>query len=545
MNKVKIILIACALLGAVANTGCYRFTVPVAKLMSPKLDVEYKALEEQIENLESQYETSVENYQNNIEKEKEATDQNIKKGDLEASLASVVRLYALTHPCGEEDCGTYPCRGQECRESYRNVNKMPPINRYEAYMDRERIGNERDFILEAVERIYNLTQKQIEEGRFSELDMILVGYVEKIPGPTENKQRFDKIHKNVKQLWIDTLVAQAEEVEGDHPGAAMLYYAKASGLATEKGDAPQSQELMGQAKEAKERILSDYHYTVTLGSVSGPHSDKLAQIIKGSSYSGAMSMSASGRGNATLSISTGNPSHSRSTGSTTGSFQYKSGERQVENPAWRSAQANCKDAQEDYREEAEECAAQPTNSAGQSTRQCDGVPSYQSKAESACSEVDNYPQTITEDVFDSESYPIDLYHLDTTLPVKSRITHTDGRPDLQGGMGSARLTDEAHDSHERNGSGVSADGVSLPSESSGVSAAIRDAGTKHASIVQRSFEDYRTALLGEDRGGEVAEIHNIATYIILEPGNVSESAAKRLNEITGIANASSTVRRVP
>jgi|GEM_PF-2570759 len=544
MSKLKTILGTFALFGVLAGTGCYKVTVPVAKLMSPKLDVKYKALEKEVESLEEQYETSVESYKNNIAKEKEATDQNIKSEDLDASLASVVRLYALTHPCGEEDCGTWPCRGKECSATYRRANKMTPINKYEAYMAKERIDDERDFILEAVDRIYGLTQKQVKDGRFSELDQILAGYVEKIPGPAENKQRFGKIHKNVKQLWIDALVADAEKVEAEHPGAALLYYAKASGLATEKGDASQSKELMSKAAQLKKSILSEYHYTVALGSVSGPHSDKIAQIVKGSSYSGAMSVG-NGRGNATISISTSSPSHSRSTGSTTGSFQYKSGERQVTNPAWKSAQENCKDAQEDYQEEAAECAAQPTNSAGDSTRQCDGVPSYQSKAERACAEVDNYPQTVTEDVFDSQDYPIDLYHLDTTLPVKARITHADGRSDLQSGNGSARLTDEAHDAHERNGSGVSADGVSLPSESSGVSAAVSDAGSSAAKTVQKSFEGYRSSFLGKARDGGVAETHNIITYMILEPGNVSESAAKRLNEITGIANAASTVKQMP
>ena len=545
MKHTKIMIIALSMLALGVGASCYRITVPVAKLMSPKLDVKYKALEEEIEQLEKQYETSVSLYKTNIQKEKEATDKNIKAGDLEASLASVVRLYGLTHPCGEEDCGTYPCRGKECRESYRRVNKMPPINQYEAYLHRERIDDERDFILDAVDRIYGLTQKQIEEQRFNELDVILTKYVEKIPGPEDNKQRFGKIQKNVKQLWIDTLVVSAQEAADAHPGAAAVYYAKASALATEKGDSAQSKELLDNASSMKQRILEEYHYTVVMGSVSGPHSADIARAVSNGSYSGAMSVAGSGSGNATISITTSDPSHSRSTGSTSGSFQYKSGERQVENPAWRNAQNECKEAQEDYREEAEECAEQPLNSGGQPTRQCDGVPSYQSKAERACEQVDNYPQTVTEDVMDSQDYPINLYHLDTTIPVNSRITHEDGRSALRGSSGSARLTDEEHDAHERNGSGVSADYKSLPSESSGVSAAVSDAGSKHISLTQKSFEGYRNKILDADTDGGDGEIHNIATYMLLEPGNISQDAFTRLVNVSKIDGSGKALLAIP
>ncbi|CAN0557528.1 unnamed protein product [Laminaria digitata] len=240
-------------------------------------------------------------------------------------------------------------------------------------------------------------------------------------------------------------------------------------------------------------------------------------------------------------MSSGAPGYSRSTGNTTGSFQYQSGTRQVTNPAWANAKSACQEAQEDYQEESSECAAQPTNSAGQSTRQCDGVPSYRSKAEDRCAEVDKYPQTVTEPVYDSQSYPIDLYHLDTSLTIDAKLSHEDGRGALSVGRVSARVTDEAHGAHSKNDGSVSADPARPPSESSGLSAAEGVAYSKVADLVMASFNGYRARFLSANTSGGDAEVNDLVIYMFLMPDNVSNEVKQRLNSASGISDAASVV----
>ena len=531
MALALLVMVGCQ--GIEHNKILPKTVVPLtAKLGGSQVTAQLDKLEEEYAGAKARYEKAVEGYRANIERTKKATDEHLEAGEFAQALDNLAELYRYTHPCGEESCNTYPC-GDQCSE----------VNRYEAYMEREEIDSEREFILKAVDRAYALTDQLQKERRFDELDVSLAKHAASIPGPPANAEKFTARHADLKQAWIDTLVADAEALQGDKPGAAALLYGKSARLALQKGDEALTDELSKKARSMATEAISKYRYGISFGSSSGPHASEFVSFLKNKSFDGEVVVRTGD--NASISISTASPSYRRSKGSTTGSFKYKSGTKQVTNPRWKEAQEECQDRQEKYESEAQGCAEQPLNSGGQPTRQCDMVPSYKDRAQDACEEVSKYPQTIAQDVFDEYSYPIELLHLDASMAIQARIDHNDGRSAVSFSGAKVRVTDQAHRSYDKNGSGVSSDPANPPSEKSGFSSLESDIQGQLVSLVMKSFEGYRTSLADRHSDGADAEMDMLAIYVLLRPSNVPEERRERLEEISQMTDAIESLTEIP
>ena len=519
-------------------------TLPVTKALGgSQVTAQLDKLEEEYAGAKARYEKAVEDYRANIAKSKKETDEHLNAGEFGAALDSLAKLYGYTHPCGEESCDTYPCSGEECSSRYRSENNLRPVNRYEAYMEREGIDPEREFILEAVERAYALTEQLQQERRFDELDVALGKHAATMAGPPENAAKFQAKHKDLKQAWIDTLVADATNLEGDKPAAAGLLYGKCARLAKEKGDDAQAGEFSEKAETMRARAISTYRYGIAFGSNSGPHASEFVSFLKNKSFDGEVVVRTGD--NASISIATASPSYRRSKGSTTSSFKYKSGTKQVTNPRWKEAQEECEYRQSKYESEAQGCAEQPLNSGGQPTKQCDFVPGYRDDAERACAEVSEYPQTVSQDVFDDYSYPVELLHLDASMAIEVRIDHNDGRRAVSFSGAKVRVTDQAHKAYTKNDGGVAADPANPPSESQGFSSLKSDIQGQLSSLVMKSFEQYRSSLVSKHSDGSEAEMDMLAVYVLLRPSSISDEQRARLIEVSNITDAVESLTQAP
>lgn len=539
MRRILPLLATCLLM--MPLMGCYNIVVPIYKAtFSPNADHDVLAYEARIKKAKPIYEAKVKTFRADIALHKEKVKQHLDAQELVPALTHLDALYKLTHPCREEDCGTYPC-GNTCSRQARSNKKLPPLNKYECYLEIEDIDNEREFILSAIERAYELTATYRNERRFDEADVGLTKYAATIAGPDENAARFKKRHKEIKQAWLDVLIADAEQHRQDRPGYASLLYAKATDLATQRDDAALVEKLRAQALSLRAQVHQRYKYTIAVGSTSGPYVGELVNRLLETSFDGHMSVSKASKGQSALKISTSPERYRRATASTSSSFRYISGTREVPNPAYQSAVSSCKSAQRSYQSEADGCAKQPTNSAGQSTRQCDGVSSYASKAERACASVDQYPETVSEDVYADQSYPVTLNHLTTVMGVGATISFnikSSGGP-INVEAAQARLTDRAHAAHERNGSGVAADPERPPSESEGLKAVKSAAYSELKKAAVTSFERYRADLVDLKKDSdEAGKVDALATFIFLNPKSVPKERVAQLeaaSKITGAA----------
>ena len=82
------------------------------------------------------YEGLLARHQEAIAQEKAGVQAELEARDLAGALGHLTRLYELTHPCGEEDCGTHPCpEGEDCGYGYEYTHA-------EVFMEREGLDPE-------------------------------------------------------------------------------------------------------------------------------------------------------------------------------------------------------------------------------------------------------------------------------------------------------------------------------------------------------------------------------------------------------------------
>ncbi len=198
----------------------------------PKADEKINAYQARIDELRPLYEAKVAAFRADIAEHKKGTTDAIGAGNLPDALFHLDALYGLTHPCREEQCNTYPYN------AFRNLQDqgIERVNKYEAYIEREGIDTEDAFIRDAVDKIYPFIDAYIQKREFDAADVALEKFAPTVAGPPENAARYVAAHTKLKKAWVDVLVTDAESIRGEHPGTAALLYAKASLLATQRGD---------------------------------------------------------------------------------------------------------------------------------------------------------------------------------------------------------------------------------------------------------------------------------------------------------------------
>lgn len=523
------------LLAATSLAGCYQVFVPIQKkLWSPRIDANVIKLEKEHKALEGAYKRRVARFRKQIAEAKADTDAALKAGDLSKGMASLVKLYSYTHPCGERSCDSYPPDHSKSRK------ERPRVNGYEAMIEREGIDIERAFLLDATERAYKLAETYRTERKFNEADVVLARHLKHIPGPPENTARFKARHAAIKQSWLDTLVNDAKAARDDHPAAAMIMVVKARKLAQQQGKAEVASGFNRDISALRAEAIRKARFTIATSSVRGPHAGDFLAYLKGRRWDGEVAIT-SGSAKASLTIETRSPSYSRSTGSTTGSFRYKASTKTVTNPAWKSEKESCDRRQRSYESNSARCT---TNSAGDPTRECSLAKSDKGWLDRCRQQLSRMKQTIQQDVFATQDYPVTLHHLDASMGMSASV-----RPASGSGWRAAshsasrvRLTDREHDAHSRKGSGVSRDPASPPTERAGLSSLKSKVNKDLEAMVMKGFESYRASILFARTRDKVATMDHAVTYALLRPSTISKEAASALVKATGMDDAVALVR---
>jgi hypothetical protein len=510
---------------------------PFASLTDPffqgRIDERTAKWQKKIDALRPKYEARVERFEGEIAQAKRVTAASLEGDDLAASFKALGQLYRLTHPCGEEDCGTYPC-GDQCDSYWREQEGLDPLNHNEAMLEREGIDDERAFIASATDDLYAALGGYAEAGRFAEADALLNVYSPTIPLPSVNRERYDALHASIRRGWIDDLVARAEAAREAHPGATILYARKGAQLAERNGLSEEAAALRADAAALHRALVAEYTFDVATGAITGPYADEVMKAALSRSLKGYVKTRApAARADAVLTLTMGRPSFSRSKGSATGSFRYLDRMEDITNPKWKSAQRDCTSANERLESEQESCAR-----FGSESINCSLLPGKREDAQRACARVSDYPQTIQRKVYEEYSYPITLHHLDTTLVVEARVASKGAWPSVERGASRARLTDEEHGAHSMKDGSVSSDPKRPYSEKAGYAEARSVAASDIAADIQRAFEAYRAELASPgERAVDDAHVHGLALYVILRPDHVPKARAERLVARSGVADA--------
>ncbi len=489
-----------------------------------------KSLEETQAKLLPKYEQAVKEFQSDIDFHKEETEINIERGNLAKAYENLVLLYELTHPCGEEDCGTYPC--DICQTDDRAEVSLPPLNPKEIMLERDELDNERAFIETASDQIYDLAGKYIDERRYDEANVVLETFNPRVPLPSKNEDRFTKRANSVKKTWLDVLVKEAKGFETDRPAAAALNFAKARQLAEQIKD-PGLKSFAQKAAELRARVVKERGYTLSVTSSGGPSSPELLKGITAETYPAEIRVVDSS-GRVALTLATGAPRHSRSKGKTTGSFRYVSSQKDVVSSRWKSQFSDCESARSWLSHSQSFCDSGSSSS-------CDDIGKRQARVDEECGALDGIQKMVKEDVWSDYEYPIKLYHLDTTIDFGFVLTHADGRKRRTIPRVKDRLTDQEHRAYTAGipgkETGVNADPASPPSESSGYRSVKSVAISKGRDAVLDSFEGYRDKLAKSSSDGGVAEADALATYVILRSDKVSDAITARLKAASTVTDA--------
>jgi hypothetical protein len=494
-----------------------------------------KKLEAARDELLPAYAKSVERFQDDIAFHKEETEINLERRNLAKAYESLVTLYDLTHPCGEDDCGTYPC--EICLNDERGDLSMSPLNRLEIMLEREEIDNERAFIESATDQLFELAGAYLEERRFDELDGILDEYNPRVPLPSINRERFTERARNVKMTWVNVLVADADSVEAEHPAAATLFLAKAASLAGEIED-PSAEALGERVASLRARVVAERGYTIRVGSVRGPASKSLMARITNETFPGEIRV-VDGAGRITVSLDVAPPRYARSIGRKTSSFRYVSGTKPAPNPQYARIKSKMEEAQR---------RTSGSGFAGSEEGRRDYIRRNQAEAQGLAAELASTPREIQVDVFSDYSYPVTLHHLDTTLDIGFELEHADGRRRMAVGSVKGRLTDEEHKSYSAGIPGkvttISPDPADPPEESAGYDDAKNRAVSAGRDKIDESFEAYRDAIAKSSTDGGTAEADALATYVILRSDKVPEVIDSRLKAASTITDALALLRKL-
>ncbi len=510
----------------------YMLTVPVYKAtFVPKADIKINEYQERIDKLRPIYEAKVAAFREGIATHKKGVSESIDAGLLPEALYHLDSLYALTHPCRETECGSYPYIAVRSLES----QGLPPLNTYEAYIEREGIDTEDAFIRDAVEKVFPLIGAYIEKRSFDAADVALEKYAATVAGPDSNGARYVAAHKNLKEAWVNVLVTDAEAVRGAFPGTAALLYAKASLLSSQRGEEAKATELLAQASDLRALVMNARAFEVGTGRISGPFSDDILSHVLRGDYDGEVRPVRGAGERATLSVGTRSPSYSRSTSSTTASFDYQDGTRTVDNPSYVRAQSDLESAERSLSNNTETCNTY-TGSNPHST--CSSLDTDARRVELAEEALEGLAPTIEEPIIKQYSYPVTLIHLDTSMAVNASISLEEYRGSFSHSSSSARLTDREHGAYRQNDGSVGADPGIPPSERSGDSAVVARAKSDVDEIVIEALEGYRAGIAGENQGaGGDVEVHDLATVILLRPSTISDELRARLDRVSGITGA--------
>lgn len=520
----KLLLIAAlTLLASSSLSGCYYMVVPIyTTCMAPRADSNVIKLQEANDNLNKRYDNRVIEVNKKIAEYKLDIKKQVSASQIAPALKSIKSFHSYTHG------------------SQRKV------------IEHEDIDKGEDFIEDSLDDLMEKIEEQLQKRNFNSLEQSL----KELDGLKANADQLKKLQAqrtNVKTSWLNAIIQDAQKAQADTPAAAIIYYAKAATLADEIKD-KRASELQQSAKKLRDELIKAHAFYVA----TDAEGYEAGAILKGAlsgKYSGQVRFDDSAAApNASLSVSTQEPSYSPSTSSGTKSFKYQSGTKQVKNPKLDSFNKDIERARRGIKNEEgkisgfeREIADKQKCNSGQSREWCNGViQDKQRQIGYRRKEIQDYnqdiskleaqraktPPTLSQPIYDQQSYPVNYHHLTGSMKVVIELSGK-GKPLSTRSNVTYQVTDISHGAHSRNDGSVSADSAAPPKASDvwpGLKSNVQGA---ISSIISKGLFNHQTAL---DKGGKGDQgAHHLALFMLIGPYSKEHSA--RLDALTGISDS--------
>ena len=525
MNRTSLRVLSSLVLGGFCLTpllGC-KVMDPMVMLVDEKYGGgNYKrALElntyltEERDELQGRYDAYVKEADDYIATKKPQIEAHIEAGEIGPALVKLTNMDNKLHPAD----GQRPPKG---------------IKAVVAHSGRA----QRDYIRDAASRTLGKVDEVMASGKFQLLDVWLAKHSSLSAMDDATREGFEQKQAQLNELWLAALVKASERTKSSHPGSSLVYALKGQELAEKLGDDTLRGELGSHIETLKDTLESQHGYVFSLGELSGTHSRDVAGLIEGTNWGARrirLQKSNASRVHGVLHFAIDDPKYSRSTSEKTDSFRYKSGTRQVANPAYESAQSDV----ERFRGDVEREQSNIKNMRRDTQGWENNLKSYERSLQQAQSdlaraqgELSSLPATVTEDVFDDYTYPVTVHTLRTSWNLTSRV---EASPSMQlKGNVSSSLSDEEHGFYSKNDGGVEADPANPPPKSKGLAGLRFHTAKELRGLLGKSFAAYQQSILSNLPEGREDRIDRIALHIFLDPNSADKEALAELDELADV-----------
>ena len=360
------------------------------------------------------------------------------------------------------------------------------------------------------------------------------------------------------QAWAQGLARRAQAAErAGHLGDALLLYAKAAQLVM----TPQA---VAKRDELRARLLDTHVYTASLSPSSGSPmaQEVLARLRVWTWAQNIRFVSDKDKPMASLELGLGQPSFSRQVSTSSRTARYKSGTRQVPNPAYKNRQDDILREQRDqeryqqdvlrlerdvsrYQEQVAREGPSPNVSTGaeqnlsraqsELSRARDNLSRQLQRVLRAQEEAARTPQLIEEDVYSDLTYPVNTHSVRGELSLHARVAHADARPALATQqILSTSASDTEHAAYAV--ANISLDPLSLPSQDELTERLKAQAAASAADALLGSLTSHRQALLAQAQASQAEgeRVHRLVVYILLDPTRVEPQVERELEQRRGV-----------
>ena len=244
MNLERFIIRALALSLCVGGLSGCASTAMTAVGFVYQGDIE--ELETQQRSLTPRYEKRVKAFEAEIAGLKSEVTASLEAKDIMASAKGLRSLYELTHPCGEDDCGTYPC-DDACSVKDRKEEGLKPLVKAEVFIEREGVDDEARFIRASMGDLLDQGTAAFEAGELELVNSVVDHLNANLPFASRTKRGYSELTFNTKTKLIAKSVEDAKALEASQPGAAAKLYTRASELSADLGEDRQAADYKAKA----------------------------------------------------------------------------------------------------------------------------------------------------------------------------------------------------------------------------------------------------------------------------------------------------------
>lgn len=379
----------------------------------------------------------------------------------------------------------------------------------------------------------------------------------------------------IKRAWATSLaeVARAAEIAG-HEGDALLLYAKASELIALPEYVSKKDELAG-------RLILTRAYGVRLDAKGPAASPVVERLVNARTPQNVVFLVGEGGSRAAddgvivralAGVELGRARFDKSRSRYTKSKEYKSGTRQVPNPAYARVLRDIHDAKRDVLDEERDVAGEQRDLQDEQnrlSREKPGTSAYDSQQRDVERAQDNLeraqeelfrarervlsfeqrladtPQTVEEDVYSTLDYEVITHTVRGSLAVRGRVEHPDARErvpfELVAGVSAS---DDTHPAYPI--ASVMSDPLQLPTNASLEAHLYGQAAQFVFTAVNQSLQVWRRQILEEafESDDEGHRVHLYVEYVLLDPTEVDPQVIAEIARLRGVPDAVSVLSRL-